>query len=119
MATDFWKFTLRYSLALLGGLYIAIVALATYLLFFRINTGSALMSPLGYWGGLLYLVLLALAFFCWLYCIWRTWKLTEFDTAYRVASMAYLFGAPVLLYTLSIHIMLGILSLLGLWEPVR
>jgi|GEM_PF-4668445 len=67
MATDFWKFTLRYSLALLGGLYIALVALATYLLFFRMNTGSAQFSPLGYWGGLLYLVLLALAFFFWLY----------------------------------------------------
>ena len=49
------------------------------------------------WKLLLNLMTMAAAFGAWILCIRKSWILTDFDTSLRVATMAYLFGAPIIL----------------------
>ena len=116
---EFWKFTLRFNLLLLGGLYFLLLIVATYMQIYRITHGDWFMNPIGIWIGLIYLTALITAFCTWVFCIWKSWRLTDFDHSYRVATMAYLFGAPAVLYVLSSDIMFGILYQMGIWVPMR
>jgi len=115
----FWKFAVTYNLSLLSVLYLVLITITTYMLTFRITLGGWYMGPMGFWIGFIYLLVLAIAFCSWIFCIWKSWRLTDFDHSYRVATMAYLFGAPALLFILSSDIMSGILYGLGVWVPMR
>ena len=87
----FWRFTIRYNVILLGGLYLAIFIMATFTLKSRMQ-GVMHVELM-----LIYLVTLLVSFVSWIFCIVKSWKLTKFDLKLRVAAMAFLFGAPVVL----------------------
>ena len=87
----FWRFTIRYNVILLGALYLAIFIMATFTLKSRMQ-GVMHVELM-----LIYLVTLLVSFVSWIFCIVKSWKLTKFDLKLRVAAMAFLFGAPVVL----------------------
>ena len=87
----FWRFTIRYNVILLGALYLAIFVMATFTLKSRMQ-GVMHVELM-----LIYLVTLLVSFVSWIFCIVKSWKLTKFDLKLRVAAMAFLFGAPVVL----------------------
>ena len=109
----FWRFTIRYNVILLGGLYLAIFIMATFTLKSRMQ-GVMHVELM-----LIYLVTLLVSFVSWIFCIVKSWKLTKFDLKLRVAAMAYLFGCPLVLLYISFPIMFFILRLMGVWSPIR
>jgi len=115
----FKKFTLTYNLGLLGLLYIFVFLEALYSLNHRITLGSPVLGILGFWIVPIYISTLLVSFVSWIFCIWKSWRLTGFDTSYRVAVMAYLFGAPAVLILLTPEIVMAILTAAGIWTPVK
>ena len=109
----FWRFTIRYHVILLGGLYLAIFIMATFTLKSRMQ-GVMHVELM-----LIYLVTLLVSFGSWIFCIIKSWKLTKFDLKLRVAAMAYLFGCPLMLFYISFPIMFFVLRLMGVWSPIR
>ena len=109
----FWRFTIRYNVILLGGLYLAIFIMATFTLKSRMQ-GVMHVELM-----LIYLVTLLISFVSWIFCIVKSWKLTKFDLKLRVVAMAYLFGCPLVLFYISFPIMFFILRLMGVWSPIR
>ena len=109
----FWRFTIRYNVILLGGLYLAIFIMATFTL------KSLMQGVMHIELMLIYVVTLLVSFGSWIFCIVKSWKLTKFDLKLRVAAMAYLFGCPLVLLYVSFPIMFFVLRLMGVWSPMR
>ena len=109
----FWRFTIIYNVLLLGGLYFLILGFAVSGIADRIE---------GIMDGrkiLLYFIVLVGTFGSWIYCIWKSWRLTDFDHSLRIATMAYLFGAPLVLSFVTQDIISIILQITGIWVPSR
>jgi len=109
----FWRFTIIYNFLLLGGLYFVILGFAVSGIADRIEGIINGMKIL------LYLIVLVGTFASWIYCIWKSWRLTNFDNSLRVATMAYLFGAPLVLLFVTQDIISIILQITGIWVPSR
>ena len=88
----FWRFTIRYNVILLGGLYLLLLALTIILMKFRMEGVIHAQLLL-----CLFLTLLV-ALISWPVCVIKTWRRTKFERKFRVLAMAYLFGAPVVLF---------------------
>ena len=87
----FWRFTIRYNVILLGGLYLLLLVLTISAMKFR-------MEGVIYTRLLLCLFLtLLVAFVSWIVCVIKNWRRTKFERKFRVLAMAYLFGAPIVL----------------------
>ena len=87
----FWRFTIRYNVILLGGLYLLLLVLTIIVMKFRME--GVIHAQL-----LLCLLLtLLVALITWLVCVVKTWRRTKFERKFRVLAMAYLFGAPIVL----------------------
>ena len=87
----FWRFTIRYNVILLGGLYLLLLVLTIITMKFRME---GVIHP----RLLLCLFLtLLVALISWLVCVVKTWRRTKFERKFRVLAMAYLFGTPVVL----------------------
>ena len=87
----FWRFTIRYNVILLGGLYLLLLVLTISAMKFR-------MEGVIYTRLLLCLFLtLLVAFVSWIVCVIKTWRRTKFERKFRVLAMVYLFGAPIVL----------------------
>ena len=87
----FWRFTIRYNVILLGGLYLLLLVLTIIVMKFRMEGVIHAQLLL-----CLFLTLLV-ALISWLLCVIKTWRRTKFERKFRVLAMAYLFGAPVVL----------------------
>ena len=87
----FWRFTIRYNVLLLGGLYLLLLVLTIIVMKFRMEGVIHAQLLL-----CLFLTLLV-TLISWLVCVTKTWRRTKFERKFRVLSMAYLFGAPVIL----------------------
>ena len=87
----FWRFTIRYNVILLGGLYLLLLVLTIIVMKFRMEGVIHARFLL-----CLFLTLLV-ALISWLVCVIKTWRRTKFERKFRVLAMAYLFGAPVVL----------------------
>ena len=87
----FWRFTIRYNVILLGGLYLLLLVLTIIVMKFRMEGVIHAQLLL-----CLFLTLLV-ALISWPVCIIKTWRRTKFERKFRVLAMAYLFGAPVVL----------------------
>jgi len=74
----FWRFTIRYNVILLGALYLAIFAMATFTL------KSRMQGVMHVEFMLIYLVTLLVSFVSWIFCIVKSWKLTKFDLKLRI-----------------------------------
>ena len=104
----FWRFTIRYNILLLGGLYF-------FLLGFTIShVPDRMEGVIDVWKLLLNLMVMAAAFGAWILCIRKSWILTNFDTSLRVATMAYLFGAPTILLFVTGDIIEAVIQVLGM-----
>lgn len=95
----FWRFTVRYNVILLGGLYLLLLVLTIIVMKFRME-------------GVIHARLLLCLFFTllvalisWPVCVIKTWRRTKFERKFRVLAMAYLFGAPVVLLFVTYAIM--------------
>ena len=88
----FWRFTIRYNVILLGGLYLLLLVLTIFAMKVRMEEIVPVRLLL-----CLFLTLLV-ALISWLVCIIKTWRRTKFERKFRVLAMAYLFGAPVVLF---------------------
>ena len=104
----FWRFTIRYNILLLGGLYF-------FLLGFTIShVPDRMEGVIDVWKLLLNLMVMAAAFGAWILCIRKSWILTNFDPSLRVATMAYLFGAPTILLFVTGDIIEAVMQVLGM-----
>ena len=103
----FWRFTIRYNVILLGGLYFALLAVMIA------GVKGQMEGEMVYELMLVYFVLLFIALLSWIYCTRKSWKLTNFNSKLRIAIMAYLFGAPVFLFLISGRIVILILKSMG------
>lgn len=101
----FWRFAVRYNGLLLGGLYFAMLGIMT------LAKKGRMEGEMVYELALLFFLLLLIAFGTWLVCIRKSWVLTNFDHSLRVATMAYLFGAPFILTFVTLDIIEMILLL--------
>ena len=90
----FWRFTIRYNVILLGGLYFALLAVMIAGVKGRI-AGEMVHELIA-----IYFLIIIVAFVSWIVCVIKTWRRTEFDVKFRALAMAYLFGAPVILFSL-------------------
>ena len=95
----FWRFTIRYNVILLGGLYLLLLVLTIIVMKFRMEGVIHARFLL-----CLFLTLLV-ALISWLVCVIKTWRRTKFERKFRVLAMAYLFGAPVVLLFVTSAIM--------------
>lgn len=89
------RFTIKYNLLLLGGLYILLLGIAIC------HLSDKTDASINVWSLLFYLITLIISLFAWIYCIRRSWQLTEFDAKLRIATLAYLFGTPIILLLIS------------------
>mgnify|MGYP001049774652 CR=1 FL=1 len=105
----FWDFVINYNVLLLG--YIYFVILVLIILKLRDNY----IGVIYIWHLLLYLLSLIFAFGSWIYCVKKSWTLTNFSTVYRLAIMAYLFGAPAILFFITGDIALMAVQTQGIW----
>jgi hypothetical protein len=103
----YWRFTIRYNFLLLGCLYFLLLGLIIS------NAMDRFGGVINVWKLLLYLVTLAGSFGSWIYCIRKSWLLTSFDSSLRVATMAYLFGAPVVLLFETGDIVMAVMQMMG------
>ena len=71
------------------------------------------------WKMVLHLLVLVGAFGSWIYCIRKSWLLTNFDHSLRIATMAYLLGAPLVLLFITQDIISIILQITEIWVPSR
>ena len=88
----FWRFTIRYNVLLLGGLYFLLLVLTIIAMKFRMEGVIHAQLLL-----CLFLTLLV-ALISWPLRVIKTWSRTKFERKFRVLAMAYLFGAPVVLF---------------------
>ena len=88
----FWRFTIRYNVILLGGLYLLLLVLTIFAMKVRMEEIVPVRLLL-----CLFLTLLV-ALISWLVCLIKTWRRTKFERKFRVLAMVYLFGAPVVLF---------------------
>ena len=95
----FWRFTIRYNVILLGGLYLLLLVLTIFAMKVRME-GVVPVRLL-----LCLLLTLLVALISWLICVIKTWRRTKFERKFRVLAMAYLFGAPVVLLFVTSAIM--------------
>ena len=109
----FWQFTIRYNVLLLGALYFLILWFAISNL---IDRSEDIMNV---WKTLLYLLTLIVAFGSWIYCIRKSWTMSNFDHSFRIAIMSYLLGAPVVLLFFSGNIIYMVLHLIGISGSFR
>ena len=105
----YWRFTIRYNFLLLSGLYFLLLGFIIY------NAMDRFEGVINVWKLLLYLVTLAGSFGTWIYCIRKSWLLTSFDSSLRVATMAYLFGAPIILLFETGDIVMAVMQMMGKW----
>ena len=98
---------------MLGGLYLVILGFAVSGFADRIDGSMDVRKTL------LYLLVLIGAFGSWIYCIRKSWLLTNFDHSLRIATIAYLFGAPLVLLFVTQDIISIILQITGIWVPSR
>jgi hypothetical protein len=105
----YWRFTTRYNFLLLGSLYFLLLGLIIY------NAIDRFEGVINVWKLLLYLLTLVGSFGAWIYCIWKSWLLTSFDGSLRVATMAYLFGAPIILLFETGDIVMAVMQMMGKW----
>lgn len=92
----FWRFTIRYNVILLGGLYLLLLVLTIISMKFRMD--GVIHAQLA----MCLFLTLFVALISWLVCVLKTWRRTKFQRKFRVLAMAYLFGAPfVLLFVTS------------------
>ena len=104
----FWRFTIRYNFLLLGGLYFLLLG------FTISHIPDRMEGAIDVWKLLLYLMAIAVAFGAWILCIRKSWILTNFDPSLRVATMAYLFGAPTILLFVTGDIIEAVMQVLGM-----
>ena len=109
----FWHFTIRYNLLLLGGLYFVILGFAVS------DISDRIEDIMNVWKMVLHLLVLVGAFGSWIYCIRKSWLLTNFDHSLRIATMAYLLGAPLVLLSNTQDIISIILQITEIWVPSR
>ena len=109
----FWRFTMRYNVLLLGGLYFASLAVMISAVEVRID-GEMVHGRM-----LVFVFILLVAFVSWVCCVWKSWKLTKFDGKLRMGTMAYLFGAPLFLLLISWQVIIFILRLMGVSVPLN
>ena len=95
----FWRFTIRYNVILLGGLYLLLLVLTIIVMKFRMEGVIHAQLLL-----CLFLTLLV-ALVSWPVCVVKTWRRTKFDRKFRVLAMAYLFGVPIVLLFVTSAIM--------------
>ena len=105
----FWTFTIKYNVVLLGGFYFLLLSLIV------LRLTDSYRGILDVWHILGYLVSLALSFIAWIYCIRKSWILTNFDRRFRIAIIAYLFGAPAILVLVTGDIALYSVQTQGMW----
>ena len=87
----FWRFTIRYNVILLGGLYLLLLVLTIFVMKVRMEGVVPVRLLL-----CLFLTLLV-ALISWPVCVIKTWRRTKFERKFRVLAMVYLFGAPIVL----------------------
>ena len=104
----FWRFTIRYNILLLGGLYFLLLGFTIF------HVPDRMEGVIDVWKLLLNLMVMAAAFGAWILCIRKSWILTNFDTSLRVATMAYLFGAPTILLFVTGDIIEAVMQVLGM-----
>ena len=104
----FWRFTIRYNILLLGGLYFLLLGFTIF------HVPDRMEGVIDVWKLLLNLMVMAAAFGAWILCIRKSWILTNFDTSLRVATMAYLFGAPTILLFVTGDIIEAVIQVLGM-----
>ena len=104
----FWRFTIRYNFLLLGGLYFLLLG------FTISHVPDRMEGVIDVWKLLLNLMVMAAAFGAWVLCIRKSWILTNFDPSLRVATMAYLFGAPTILLFVTGDIIEAVMQVLGM-----
>ena len=104
----FWRFTIRYNFLLLGSLYLLLLG------FTISHVPDRMAGVIDVWKLLLNLMAMAVAFGAWILCIRKSWILTDFDISLRVATMAYLFGAPTILLFVTGDIIEAAMQVLGM-----
>ena len=105
----FWEFVINYNVLLLGYLYFIILVLIV------LKLNDNYIGVFNVWHALLYLTSLIVSFGSWIYCIKRSWVLTNFSIVYRLAIMAYLFGIPAILFFITGDIALMAVQSHGMW----
>ena len=105
----FWEFVINYNVLLLGYLYFIILVLIV------LKLSDSYIGVFNVWHLLLYLTSLIVAFGFWIYCIKRSWSLTNFSKVYRLVIMAYLFGTPSILFFITGDIALLAVQSQGMW----
>ena len=90
----FWRFTIRYNVILLGVLCLALLAVMIAWVKGRME-GEMVYELIP-----VYFLLIIVALVSWIVCVLKTWRRTKFDVKFRALAMAYLFGAPVVLFSL-------------------
>ena len=103
----FWRFTIRYNILLLGGLYCLLLSSTIS------HIPDSMEETINVWKLLLNILTLIGAFGIWIYCIRKSWLLTAFDSSLRVATMAYLFGAPIILLFVTGDIIEALIQVFG------
>ena len=105
---EFWRFNIRYNILLLGGHYFVILGFAIS------GIADLIEVIMDVRKTLLYLLVLVGAFGSWIYCSRKSWILTNFDHSLRIATTAYLLGAPLVLVSVSQDIISTILQITGI-----
>ena len=105
----FWAFVINYNVLLLGYLYFIILVLIV------LKLSDNYIGVFNVWHALLYLTSLIVSFGSWIYCIKKSWVLTNFSIVYRLAIMAYLFGTPAILFFVTGDIALMAVQSQGMW----
>ena len=109
----FWRFAIKYNVVLLGALYFASLAIMTSAVIVKIE------GEMAHGRMLVFVFILLVAFVSWVCCVWKSWKLTKFDSKLRMGTMAYLFGAPLFLLLISWQVVIFILRLMGVSVPLN
>ena len=103
----FWRFTIRYNVILLGGLYLLLLILTIIAMKFRMEEVIHVRLLL------CILLTLLVALISWIVCVIKTWRRTKFERKFRVLAMAYLFGAPIVLLFVTFGIFRITANLIG------
>ena len=104
------SFLLKYNFLYLGGLFLALLFLGALSHSARPPFGSSFIWTTKYLDGMViatvYLSLLLLAVLSWCFSLWKTWKLTESDSAInrrRLLAFGWLLGAPAFIFLTAIY----------------
>ena len=105
----FCSFAIKYNVILLGGFYFLVLSLIV------LRLTDSYRGIFDVWHILAYLVSPVLSFIAWIYCIRKSWTLTNFDHRFRIAIIAYLFGAPAVLVLVTGDVALYLVQTQGMW----